>query len=170
MKAGKGQSGLFRISIICVCLLYNAVGLVQAQEYEVIGIDYRDYQSMFFEPDFLRIEPGDSVTFVVTDFNHLPRSVFVPNGAVHWEAEPGKSVTVTFDEQGIYIFECFYHAVMGMAGVVLVGQPVNLTESRVFFEHYKNETFAMNGDRLDRLWDFESDTFLGVPESGNPRD
>ena len=140
------------LSIICVLLLCSAAVVVQADEHEVIGIDNRNYQSMFFEPDFLQIEPGDSVTFVVTHFDHLPRSVFVPDGATHWEADPGMSITVTFSEEGIYIFECLYHAVMGMTGVVLVGHPVNLEEARTFFEHYKDMTFAMNGNRLDRLW------------------
>ncbi|MGB7453571.1 MAG: plastocyanin/azurin family copper-binding protein [Lysobacterales bacterium] len=168
MKTGIGQIGLLRAPMICFWLLCSAVGLVQAEEYEVLGIDNRNYQSMFFEPDFLRIEPGDSVTFVVTHFDHLPRSVFVPDGATHWEAEPGKSITVTFREEGIYIFECFYHAVMGMSGVLLVGHPVNLEEARTFFEHYKDETFAMNGNRLDRLWDPEIGPIAGVLESGAP--
>ena len=106
----------------------------------------------------------------MTDFDHLPRSVFVPDGVEHWQAEPGKSITVTLREEGIYIFECFYHAVMGMAGVVLVGHPVNLEEARVFFKRYKDETFAMNGDRLDRLWDPGSGPFAVVPESGALRD
>ncbi len=170
MKAGKNHTGVFRISTICAWLFWTAAGLAQAEEYEVLGIDYRNYQSMFFEPDFLRIEPGDSVSFIVTDFNHLPRSVFVPDGAVHWEAEPGKSITVTFREEGIYIFECFYHSVMGMAGVVLVGDPVNLEEARMFFEHYKDETFAMNIARLDRLWDPNGGPLAVVPESGALRD
>jgi len=159
VKAGTGHTGLLRAAMICVWLLCCAAGLVRAEEYVVLGIDNRNYQSMFFEPDFLRIEPGDSVTFVVTNFDHLPRSVFVPDGAAHWEAEPGKSVTVTLREEGIYIFECFYHAVMGMAGVVLVGQPVNIEEARAFFERYKDEVFAMNKDRLDRLWDPQGGPF-----------
>jgi pseudoazurin len=169
MKTGKRRTGLFRVSIIFICLLFTAT-LVQAEEHEVLGIDNRNYQSMFFEPDFLRIEPGDRVTFVVTDFNHLPRSVFVPGGADHWEAEPGKSITVTFREEGIYIFECFYHAVMGMAGVLVVGQAVNFAEARAFFERYKDEVFAMNRDRLDRLWDPEGGPLTLLSESGGKPD
>jgi pseudoazurin len=124
-----------------------------AADYEIHGVDNRDYEFMFFEPSFLQVEPGDRVTFVVHHFDHKPRSVFVPEGADSWEAEQGKSITVTPEQEGVYVFDCFYHNVQGMAGVLVVGDPVNLTEARRFFDHYREATFAMNKDRLDPIWE-----------------
>ncbi len=124
-----------------------------AEVHEVQGINYRKYESMFFEPQFLRVEPGDSVVFVVEDFDHQPQSVFIPEGADHWKAEKGKSITVELNREGVYIYDCAYHNVMGMAGVILVGRPVNSEEAQLFFKQYKNKTFAMNKDRLDAIWE-----------------
>lgn len=145
-------------AVWCATLLVVILALPVAAErglaepVEVIGIDNRQYEFMFFEPDFLRIDPGDSVTFVVSDFDHLPRSVFVPDGAEPWEAESGRSITVTFRQEGIYVFECDYHAVMGMVGVLLVGTPVNFEAAEAFYENYRVKRLAMNRDRLDHLW------------------
>ena len=130
-------------------------GAILAEDYEILGIDNRDYEFMFFEPAFLRVEPGDRVTFVVHHFDHKPRSIFVPDGAEHWEADQGQSITVTLEQEGVYLFDCFYHNVQGMAGVLVVGEPVNLDAARRFFARYRDQTFAMNKDRLDPIWDPE---------------
>ena len=98
-------------------------GAILAEDYEILGIDNRDYEFMFFEPAFLRVEPGDRVTFVVHHFDHKPRSIFVPDGAEHWEADQGQSITVTLEQEGVYLFDCFYHNVQGMAGRGRAGQP-----------------------------------------------
>ena len=133
-----------------------AVTCAGADEYQIHAIDQRNYELMFFEPSFLRIASGDSVTFVVTNLDHQPQSVLVPDGAAHWTAEKGESITVTFTREGVYLFDCAYHNVMGMAGVVVVGDLVNLDDARRFFGDYRSETFAINQDRLDHIWDPES--------------
>ena len=127
-----------------------------AAEHRIEGINYRGYEAMFFEPAFLAIEPGDRVSFVVNDFDHQPRSVLVPPGARHWLAEQGRSITVELTVEGVYVFDCAYHNVMGMAGVLVVGRPANAAEARRFFEGYRQETFAMSRDRLDPIWDPET--------------
>lgn len=137
-----------------------------AEEHQVLGIDKRNYELMFFEPDFLRVEPGDTVTFLVTHFDHKPQSVLIPEGAEHWQAENGGSVTVTLREEGVYLFDCFYHNVMGMAGVIVVGAPVNLDEARRFFDSYKVETFAMNRERLNHIWDPDHGLLADAGRSG----
>lgn len=141
----------FMLVIVCLaaCLIVRGAW---ADAHEILSIDKRNHESMFFEPDFLRVEPGDSVTFVVTDFDHQPQSVVVPQGAGHWRVENGESITVTLRQEGVYLFDCLYHNVMGMAGVIVVGNPVNLDEARRFFEEYKVVTFAMSKDRLDYIW------------------
>lgn len=153
MKTRYGRPGKFQASIVLVALAVLAPGSVPADDYEVEAINYRNYESMFFEPDFMKVEPGDRITFLVPDFDHQPQSVFVPAGAEHWKAEKGQPITVTFRHEGLYIHDCAYHNVMGMAGVIQVGKPVNLREARRFYEQYRRETFAMNKDRLDAVWD-----------------
>jgi pseudoazurin len=153
------------VSILAVFLLV-APTLAVAKEYEILGVDNRGFEFMFFEPGFLHIEPGDRVAFVVHRDDHQPQSVFVPDGAEPWRVAGGKSLTVTFTEEGVYFFDCAYHNVMGMAGVIVVGKPVNLEAARQFYAGYREETFDMNADRLDPIWNPESGllTKLARPE------
>lgn len=145
-----------RLILVVIWLTACFAPCAWADEHQILGIDNRDYELMFFEPDFLRVEPGDTVTFVVTHFQHKPQSVFVPEGAEQWQVENGESITVTLRQEGVYLFDCFYHNVMGMAGVIVVGDPVNLDEARRYFETYKVKTFAMNKDRLGHIWDADT--------------
>jgi len=141
------------MKLICIAILVFLPSAILAEDHEIQSVSHRKYESMFFDPHFLAAEPGDRVTFVVGDADHQPQSVFVPAGADHWKADRGKSITVQLDHEGLYIFDCAYHNVMGMAGVIRVGKPVNLEAARQFFEQYKKKTFAMNKERLDPLWD-----------------
>ncbi|SCM74364.1 Pseudoazurin [uncultured Pleomorphomonas sp.] len=78
---------------------------------------------MVFEPDLIKIQPGDSVTFVSTDPGHDAMSIpsMLPEGAQPFEGKLGKDVTVTFTQPGIYGVKCKPHYVMGMVAVVVVG-------------------------------------------------
>ena len=143
-----------------LAVLILAPLFVQAETYNVESVDYRDYKSLYFEPQFIRIEPGDSITFTVTNFDHQPQSVFIPQGAQHWKSETGENITVQFDHIGIHIIDCAYHNVMGMAAIVLVGSPDNYQEAEQFFGTYREETFVMNKDRLDYIWDAENELLV----------
>ena len=145
-----GQIGLLLLLVFPLFFLPRAL---LAEDHEIHGIDNRDYEFMFFEPDFLRFSPGDSVTFVVAHFDPKPQSVFIPDGAEHWQVQNGETLTITLEQEGVYLFDCFYHNVMGMAGVIVVGDPDNADEAARFFAEYRVETFAMNRDRLDHIWD-----------------
>jgi len=80
---------------------------------------------MVFEPDLIKIQPGDSVTFISTDPGHDAMSVpsMLPDGAQPFEGKLGKDVTVTFTQPGVYGVKCKPHYVMGMVAVVVVGDP-----------------------------------------------
>ena len=78
---------------------------------------------MVFEPDLVKVQPGDTVTFVATDPGHDAQSVpgMLPEGAQPFEGKIGKDVTVTFTQPGVYGVKCKPHYVMGMVAVVVVG-------------------------------------------------
>lgn len=70
-----------------------------------------------FTPTNLKVEPGDTVTFVNTDD-------FVHNVAAnqwgHFEdLFQGDAFTATFAEEGVYPYACSYHP--GMSGSIVVG-------------------------------------------------
>lgn len=78
---------------------------------------------MVFEPAYLRVAPGDTVTFVPTDRSHNAESIpaMAPAGTTPFNGAMNTPVTVTFDRQGIYGYKCAPHYGMGMVGVGLVG-------------------------------------------------
>ena len=86
---------------------------------------------MVFEPDLVKVQPGDTVTFVATDPGHDAQSVpgMLPDGAQPFEGKIGKDLTVTFTQPGVYGIKCKPHYVMGMVGVVVVGDPSSNLEA-----------------------------------------
>ena len=103
--------------------------------------------SMVFEPGFLRVARGDTVRFVKVDPSHNSASVLVPAGATPWKGKPDEEISVKLDQEGVYLYVCDPHKIMGMAGVIQVGKPVNLAEAKGQAEAL-SKSFVMNKDRL----------------------
>lgn len=78
-----------------------------------------------FDPVFLRIAPGDSVTFVPSDPSHNSASKrgMIPEGAAPWNSGIDEEFTVTLTVEGVYGYICSPHYDMGMVGVIVVGDP-----------------------------------------------
>lgn len=76
-----------------------------------------------FEPAILRINPGDSVTFVPTDAGHNSASKrgMIPEGAEPWNGAVDEELTVTLTVPGIYGHICLPHYEWGMVGLIVVG-------------------------------------------------
>lgn len=81
-----------------------------------------------FAPEVVHIMPGDTVNFVATDTGHEVHSVpgMIPNGAQSFEGKLNQGTKVTFTALGVYVIACKPHTPMGMVGIVVVGDPVNL--------------------------------------------
>ena len=103
--------------------------------------------NMVFEPGFLRVAKGDTVKFVKADPSHNSASVLVPAGATPWKGKPDEEISVKLDQEGVYLYVCEPHKIMGMAGVIQVGKPLNLAEAKGQAEAL-SKSFVMNKDRL----------------------
>lgn len=106
--------------------------------------------SMVFEPAFVRVAVGDTVVFKPTQVGgHNSASVHVPPGATPWNGAFDKETRVRIEKDGVYLYACVPHKVMGMVGVIQAGKPVNLAAAR---EAAKKEaaSFAMGKDRFDK--------------------
>lgn len=79
---------------------------------------------MQFEPAFLQIAPGDTVTFVATTKGHNSESILnmVPEAAETWKGKINEEITVTFTEEGFYAYKCQPHLGLGMVGLIQVGE------------------------------------------------
>lgn len=110
-----------------------AAGPAGAAEHEVKMLNRGAAGMMVFEPAYLEVAPGDSVTFVPTDVGHNAESAkgMTPAGAEPFKGAMSKEVTVTFDVEGVYGYQCRPHLPMGMVGVVVVGDPsANLADAK----------------------------------------
>ena len=106
---------------------------------------------MVFEPAVLKINIGDTVTFVATDAAHNSASIpgMLPPNATDWNGQLSRDISVTFDIPGVYGYQCTPHAMMAMVGVIQVGDDSsNLQSVKNFASQFKT-TFVMNQTRLD---------------------
>jgi len=100
---------------------------VHAAEFEVQMLNSGEAGRMVFEPSFLQIAPGDTVTFKATDKGHNAEVIagMLPEGAETFKGAMSQDVTVTFDVEGVYGIKCLPHYAMGMVALIAVGE--NLT-------------------------------------------
>ena len=83
---------------------------------------------MVFEPAVIKVAVGDTVNFVLVDMAHNSESVegLTPEGSVTWKGKDNQNVSVTLDKEGVYVYQCKPHIMLGMVGVIVAGEPVNL--------------------------------------------
>jgi len=105
-------------------LSYQALG----DEIEVKSLNRSPSGFFVFSPDFVRIMPGDAINFVASDKGHQVHSVpgMIPEGAQPFDAKMSQDIKVTFTVSGVYVIACGPHMIMGMIGVVLVCDPINI--------------------------------------------
>jgi len=127
-----------------------------AAEHEVRMLNFvqRDgtTELMVFEPSFLQVEPGDTVSFVPADRGHNSVSQAVPEGAEPWRSPLNESFQVTLQQEGVYLYACEPHLSMAMVGVIQVGSASNLEDVRARAAALE-QRIAMNRDRLGRALD-----------------
>ena len=106
---------------------------------------------MVFEPSFLKINTGDTVTFIATDAAHNSASIpgMIPSGASPWNGQLSRDISVTFEIPGVYGYQCTPHAMMAMVGVIQVGDDNSNIETAKNVAVQFKSTFVMNQSRLD---------------------
>lgn len=82
-----------------------------------------DGQSMVFEPAYLEIAPGDTVTFVNAQGAHNAQSIdtMLPEGAESFVGGMNQDVSFTPTEAGLYGIKCLPHYGAGMVALIKVG-------------------------------------------------
>ena len=131
------------LSFICIDLTSEA--------YTVKMLNQGATGVMVFEPAFLKINVGDTVTFESTDAAHNSASIpgMIPSGASPWNGQLSRDISVTFEIPGVYGYQCTPHAMMAMVGVIQVGDDnSNLETAKNVAVQFKS-TFVMNQTRLD---------------------
>ncbi len=103
----------------------GASSAASAAEYTVRLLNQGRDGAFVFEPMILRIVPGDRVTFLPVDRGHSGKMIkgIAPEGARAWQGKLDRPVTVTFAREGVYGVQCAAHYSLGMAGLIIVGDP-----------------------------------------------
>ena len=106
---------------------------------------------MVFEPAFLKINVGDTVTFESVDAAHNSASIpgMIPSGASPWNGQLSRDISVNFEIPGVYGYQCTPHAMMAMVGVIQVGDDNSNIETAKNVAVQFKSTFVMNQTRLD---------------------
>jgi pseudoazurin len=102
--------------------------MAEAKDYQVRMLNKgANGGMMVFEPAFLAVKPGDSVTFVATDPGHNVESLdgMIPAGAAPFKGGFNQPVTVKLTKPGLYGYKCLPHGAMGMVGLIEVGSAAN---------------------------------------------
>lgn len=79
--------------------------------------------SMVYEPDFLRVAPGDRVRFLATHPSHNAASIpeIWPDEVPQVKGRINEEIEISFDAEGIYGIKCSPHYTMGMVMLIQVG-------------------------------------------------
>ena len=121
--------------------------LSYSAEHDVTMLNFGTDGGMVFEPGFLKVNVGDKVNFVAVDISHNTESVegLIPAGATSWKGEINENVSVVIDKEGVYVYQCTPHIILGMVGVIQAGEPVN---KDAVMANIGKITIAVNSERL----------------------
>ncbi|MBM6549525.1 pseudoazurin [Marinomonas ostreistagni] len=133
------------------CVVASAISTsAMAKDWQVEMLNFGEQGPMVFEPAYIHAEVGDTVTFVPTQPGHYSQSDHVPEGQEAWQSKLNQPYTVELTEQGVTLYHCPPHLVMGMVGVIQVGEANNLVEFKEAYEALR-ERISLNPERVDAI-------------------
>ena len=109
------------------------VSSVSAEEHVVKMLNRGpDGAIMVFEPALVEARVGDTVRFVPTDPSHNAETIrgMTPDGAKGFKGKINEEIVFTAEQDGVYGVKCLPHYGLGMVGLVVVGEPVNLNAAK----------------------------------------
>ncbi|MCJ2137868.1 pseudoazurin [Methylobacterium sp. J-026] len=124
---------MIRKTVSAAVLAFAAATAVHATEVSIKTLNSGPGGMMVFDQAFVKIQPGDTVRFVPADKGHNAELIrgMAPEGAPTFKTVVGKEETVTFEKPGLYGFKCSPHYIMGMVGLIEVGdRPENLETAK----------------------------------------
>jgi len=139
-----------KLMMLAAAAVIAMAGTAGAAEHEVKMLNKGEKGAMVFEPDFLKVEAGDTIKFVATDKGHNAESIkgMLPEGAKAFKGKINEEIVYTVEKEGVYGIKCTPHYAMGMIMLVVAGEPVNAEEAKAV-KHpgkAKNHFAALFGD------------------------
>ena len=118
----------FFVVIMMCTMLLSAVHSEEVAEPTLVieMLNKRDKEKMLYSDELVRVEVGDTISWVRTSKGHNVQFIAGPEG---WElpkkSKNNKEVAITFDTPGVYLYQCTPHATMGMIAMVIVGDDLS---------------------------------------------
>ena len=109
-------------------------------------------QMMVFKPAVLKINPGDTVTWKATNPGHNTASIneMSPDSSLQWDGKINEELKITFTKEGIYGYKCTPHYILGMVGIVSVGDNTANLSAATAYAADAEKKFATNKDRFSK--------------------
>ena len=83
-----------------------------------------DGNKMVFSEEVVKVEIGDTVTWLPSSKGHNVEMISSPN-KMKFKSKNGKEAKITFEKPGIYYYLCTPHKGMGMIGLVVVDNNIS---------------------------------------------
>ena len=109
-------------------------------------------QMMVFKPAVLQINPGDTVTWKATNPGHNTASIneMSPDSSLQWDGKINEELKITFTKEGVYGYKCTPHYILGMVGIVSVGDNTANLSAATAYAADAEKKFATNKDRFSK--------------------
>ena len=109
-------------------------------------------QMMVFKPAVLQINPGDTVTWKATNPGHNTASIneMSPDSSLQWDGKINEELKITFTKEGVYGYKCTPHYILGMVGIVSVGDNTTNLSAASEYSADAEKKFATNKDRFSK--------------------
>lgn len=113
-------------------VMIMVAGSAFGEEVEVKMLNKGEKGAMVFEPDFVRINAGDTIEFEPIDKGHNAETIkgMIPAGAEPFKSKINAEFSVTLTEDGVYGIRCTPHYGLGMVALIVVGTPDNIEEAK----------------------------------------
>ena len=141
---------MFRFKVLLMRFILVGSISSQAEVHEVKMNSKIKGQSMVFEPPVIKVKPGDSVKWIATNPGHNTASIdeMLPEGAQSWNGGLNEELVVKFDKEGVYGYKCTPHYILGMVGLVVVGDDSSNFDAVSKKALEIQENFAVNKTRF----------------------
>ena len=123
---------------------------VIAADHTVEMLSSSNGEMMVFKPAVLKIAPGDSVTWKATNPGHNTASIaeMTPDTSLEWNGKINEELKITFTKEGVYGYKCTPHYVLGMIGIIAVGDNLANLDASSDFAAVEEKKFATNKERF----------------------
>lgn len=134
-------------SLVLGAAMIVAAAPVFAANVDVQMLNKGDKGAMVFQPDLVKVAPGDTVTFLSVDKGHNVNGPagWIPDGAEPFKSKLSETYTQTFSVPGVYLVKCDPHYGMGMVALIVVGEDTSNLDQLKAIKHPKKPQDVVNG-------------------------